>query len=113
MNGNPRISTTEMLILSAMLQRGEQYGLEIVRTIKDISEGRRNVSFGGLYVQLQRMEQKGLVESRWGEESVETRRGARRRYYKLTALGRLVVINESGLFAGNLMHLYPSPTRQG
>jgi DNA-binding PadR family transcriptional regulator len=78
-----RVSQLELLVLSA-LQGREEYGLAIVESIQTATG--RSLSLGGLYTTLHRMERKGLVTSRWGE-STEVRQGARRRYYKMTALG--------------------------
>ncbi len=77
------LSRSEMLILAALGPR-EQYGLEIVESTKKATG--HSISLGGLYTTLHRMERKGLVGARWGE-STEHRRGARRRYYKITARG--------------------------
>ena len=77
------LSRSEILIL-ATLETREQYGLEIVGTMK--KDTGQSISLGGLYTTLHRMERKGLVSARWGE-STELRQGARRRYYKVTARG--------------------------
>jgi DNA-binding PadR family transcriptional regulator len=58
----------------------------MVRKVEDISEGKVKLSIGGLYTTLHRMEEKGLVISRWGEPT-EIRKGARRKYYKITGVG--------------------------
>jgi PadR family transcriptional regulator, regulatory protein PadR len=79
-----RRSSIETLILAA-LETQELYGLSIIERIKETTG--QSLSLGGLYTTLHRMEQKGLVTSRWGE-STEVRQGARRRYYQITALGQ-------------------------
>ena len=84
--GIPRLSGTEILIL-ASLAEGEQYGLQIVDTVKNLTDGREHLSLGGLYTTLHRMERKGLVAGRWGE-TTDDRRGARRRYYQMTGVGQ-------------------------
>ena len=81
----PQLTQTEILVLSAIL-REERYGLEIRDDVKKLSGGKREISIGGLYVTLGRMEKKGLVAARWGD-ATEERLGARRRYYKITGLG--------------------------
>lgn len=84
----PRLTRVEMMLLAALMAKEskEQYGLEIVETVKKITQGRQSISLGGLYTTLNRMESKGLVVARWGD-STEVRQGARRRYYKITGLG--------------------------
>jgi DNA-binding PadR family transcriptional regulator len=51
------------------------------------SQGVDLLSLGGLYTTVARMEDEGLVRSRWGSETSETLRGARRRYYRITPHG--------------------------
>jgi PadR family transcriptional regulator PadR len=79
-----RLTNVEMLILAALETR-ELYGLSIIETVKEMTG--QSLSLGGLYTTLHRMEQKGLVTGRWGD-SAEVREGARRRYYKITAVGQ-------------------------
>jgi DNA-binding PadR family transcriptional regulator len=72
------------MAILATLVRKERYGLEIVRTVRDLGQA---ISLAGLYTTLVRLERDGLVTSRWGDESIDVRRGARRRYYAITGLG--------------------------
>ena len=81
----PPIGKNESLILTALSTR-ERYGLEIIDKAHEVSGGKVKLSLGGLYTTLHRMEEKGLIQSRWGE-STEVRQGARRKYYKVTGLG--------------------------
>jgi PadR family transcriptional regulator, regulatory protein PadR len=83
-----RLSSVEMLILAA-LETKELYGLSIIETVKEMTG--QSLSLGGLYTTLHRMEQKGLVTGRWGDPT-EVREGARRRYYKITAVGQQALI---------------------
>ena len=73
------------LILTALSFK-ELYGLAIIDKVEDISYAKVKLSLGGLYTTLHRMEEKGLLESRWGE-STDARQGARRKYYKPSGLG--------------------------
>ncbi|MBD2168655.1 helix-turn-helix transcriptional regulator [Calothrix membranacea FACHB-236] len=80
------ISAIEGDILS-VLQARELYGLDILNRL---NPGRPiPLSFGSLYPTLNRLEKKGLIEWRWGDEQEETG-GARRKYYKVTGLGASV-----------------------
>jgi len=81
----PRLSRIETLILIALTTK-ERYGLDIVQRVRDITDGRLVLPLGTLYTTLHRMERKGFARGRWGE-ATEVRRGARRRYYQITALG--------------------------
>jgi DNA-binding PadR family transcriptional regulator len=100
------LSLLEFYILSVLVQK-ERYGLEIVQAVKSATEEKRLLSLGSLYTTLRRLEKKGLVTSRWGE-TIEPRHGARRRYYRLTALGA-ETFTETQRVLANLLGL-PRPT---
>ncbi len=65
----PRLSPKEALILD-LLRGGEMYGLELVTS----SDGA--LKRGTVYVTLGRMEEKGLIVSRIGDEAPAARRTA-------------------------------------
>src|SRR5439155_24538301 len=75
--------STELLIL-ALLEERQRHGYEIGRLIEERSDGTINFHVASLYPTLYRLEDQGLIEGRWIEQS-GTRR---RRYYRLTASGR-------------------------
>jgi DNA-binding PadR family transcriptional regulator len=75
----------EVLVLST-LEQGEGHGLEILRRLQDAGCGLLRLKEGSLYPALYRLENAGLVEAVW-EEETKGRRGARRRIYHLTAKG--------------------------
>jgi PadR family transcriptional regulator PadR len=79
------ITDTELLILAA-LETHERFGREIASGVSELTAGKRQISLAGLYTTLHRMERKGLIEGRWGDDD-ETRDGARRRYYRVTGIG--------------------------
>jgi PadR family transcriptional regulator, regulatory protein PadR len=82
-----RLTAIDEDILTALASR-ELYGLEILARL---NRGRSSqLSFGSLYPALSRLESKGFVEWRWGEEE-DGSGGARRKYYKATALGQGVL----------------------
>lgn len=81
------LSDLEELIISALRNGEELYGLEITKKIESKTEGEIKIGFGSLYPALRRLESKKFVEARWGEDLPEEREGARRRYYKVTAEG--------------------------
>lgn len=82
------LSDLEEILLSVLSGRGELYGLQISKTIEAGSEGKLQIGFGSLYPALRRLESRKFVESHWGDNTLEDRGGARRRYYKITALGQ-------------------------
>ncbi len=79
----PDLSRLEMAVLATLVSK-ERYGLEIRNAVQEMGQ---SLSLAGLYTTLPRLEKQGLVKSRWGDEEVDARQGARRRYYVITALG--------------------------
>ena len=75
----------EQLVLFAVLQQDEPYGV----TIRDVIEDRtgRRASAGSVYTTLERLEARGLVSSHWGEPTAE-RGGKRKRFYRVKPAGR-------------------------
>ncbi len=80
------LSPKEEAVLSSVLFR-ERYGLEIIEAVKEASKGKIQLGFGSLYPTLHKLEKKGFVTARWGDETSEERGGARRRYYQITGAG--------------------------
>jgi PadR family transcriptional regulator PadR len=75
----------EQLVLFAVLQQDQPYGV----TIRDAIEERtgRRASAGSVYTTLERLEARGLVSSHWGEPTAE-RGGKRKRFYRVKPAGR-------------------------
>ena len=84
------LTLTEESILNAILFR-ERYGLEIMKAIAEASNGKKTIGFSSLYPNLRKLEKKGFVTSRWGDETPEENTGARRRYYQITGSGMAAV----------------------
>jgi hypothetical protein len=82
-----RTTPREQLVLFAIGSR-TIYGLEIQKRIERTTGGQQKLSLGAIYPILQSLEQKGLIESEWGDE---TTCGARRRYHKCSDLGKAVI----------------------
>lgn len=75
----------EHLVLLAVLRVGEEaYAVPVRAEIE--SRAGRTVARGALYTTLDRLEQKGLLTSRFGEPLPE-RGGRARRYYSVSARG--------------------------
>lgn len=78
-----RLSAIDEDILTLLLGR-ELYGLEV---LDELNPDRPiPLSFGSLYPALNRLEKKGYISWRWGDEQEGTG-GARRKYYKVTGSG--------------------------
>jgi DNA-binding PadR family transcriptional regulator len=71
-------------IILAILQAEESYGYAIIQRVRDVSENRLSWTDGMLYPVLHRLEGASFVESEWRRSES----GRRRKYYRLTALGR-------------------------
>lgn len=78
-----RISAIDEDLLTVLLSR-ELYGLEILDQLN--LDRPSKLRFGSLYPALNRLEKKGLVKWKWGDE-VDESGGARRKYYQVTGLG--------------------------
>jgi PadR family transcriptional regulator PadR len=76
-------ASTKPMILSILLN-GENYGYQIIQSVKRISAGKLEWSDGMLYPVLHRLEKDGFIRSKW-KISEEDRR---RKYYSITELGR-------------------------
>jgi PadR family transcriptional regulator, regulatory protein PadR len=75
--------STELLILSLIEYRA-RHGYEISKLIEDRSEGVLKFNVASFYPLLYRLQQRGLIVGRWVEKAGQRRR----RYYKLTTLGK-------------------------
>src|SRR5882672_173013 len=75
--------SAELLVL-AQLETTPRHGYEIAAEIERRSGGTVSFQAASLYPVLYRMEQEGWIAGRW----VEAPGQRRRRYYRLTALGR-------------------------
>ena len=78
--------SAELLILS-LIEARARHGYEIGRLIEQRSEGAITFSAAALYPLLYRLEKRGWIEGRWVEKAGQRRR----RYYRLTSLGRRVL----------------------
>jgi PadR family transcriptional regulator PadR len=70
------------LVALAALRDGPRHGYGIIKELRERSRGEFDVLEGTLYPALHRLEQGGLVKSRWA-----TAAGRRRRVYELTGRG--------------------------
>lgn len=71
-------------IVLGMLIDTDRYGYEICKQVTTLSSGAYELKEPTLYSAARRMQQQGLIESYWGEES----QGGRRKYYSITESGR-------------------------
>ncbi len=76
--------TLDMLVLRA-LDLGPMHGLGVSDRIKQITGGVFVVKPGSLFPALQRLQQNGWIDGKWGESE----NNRRARYYTLTRAGRV------------------------
>lgn len=74
--------TLEPLILKT-LSHGSRHGYAIARWIEERTNAELQVEEGSLYPALYRMEQRGLLRSKWGRSEL----GRRAKFYALTPKG--------------------------
>jgi PadR family transcriptional regulator PadR len=78
----------ELLIL-ALLEEKAHHGYEIGKLIAERSEGIVRFHVASLYPLLYRLERRGWVKGEW-----EPAGGRRRRFYRLTAIGRKTLASQ-------------------
>lgn len=93
-NSDDRIAllqgTLDLLILKTLLL-GPCHGQGVARSIQRQSEEVLFVDHGSLYLALQRLEDKNLIQAKWGVS--ENNRKAR--FYSLTAKGRSELLDKT------------------
>lgn len=71
------------LAVLKLLEKGEQYGYELVEALSEHSEGVLAMGQSTLYPMLYNLEAKGLIRATWREADS----GRKRKYYTLTDRG--------------------------
>ena len=85
MSSRDALSSFELMVMLAVMRVGESaYGVPIAKELE--AQRGRAVSRSSVYTALERLEEKGLVSSTWGEPTPE-RGGRAKRYFEVTARG--------------------------
>src|SRR4028119_93713 len=101
--------TPAVLDILVALGGEELHGYAIMREVRRRTDGRRRLAPGTLYRSLRQMQEKGLVEE--SEERPDADLDdERRRYYRLTDLGRKVAVAEVEGRGGGGRKSAPTPT---
>ena len=82
--GNPFLTGTLELIVLQLLEAEPTNGYDLTLRIQAISNEVLNVNAGSLYPALYRLEQRGLLRSKWAESES----GRKTKVYHVTAAGR-------------------------
>jgi PadR family transcriptional regulator, regulatory protein PadR len=85
--------SAEFLIIS-LIEARPRHGYEIGKLIEARSKGRINFRIGSLYPILCRLEERDLITGRWVEKAGERRR----RFYRLTPVGRKYLVAQRGIW---------------
>jgi transcriptional regulator len=85
--------TLDLMVLKTLDAMGPLHGYGIARRIEQVAQGSLALNQGTIYPALLRLEQKGLIGSRWGTSE----NNRRARFYEITRAGRrqLAVETES------------------
>jgi PadR family transcriptional regulator PadR len=86
--------TTPLLVLR-VLSDGELYGYEIAQRVRERSGGAFAPSEGSLYPALHNLEAAGALVATWRKSD----RGPRRRYYRLTEVGKGMLAEHESAWA--------------
>jgi len=89
----PPVSRTAMLILLAIGPE-ERHGYAIMREVARLTDGATKLGPGAVYTTIRRLLDDGLIEESDERPDAELD-DQRRRYYRLTGLGRAVVAAEA------------------
>jgi transcriptional regulator len=83
--------SAELLVLS-LVEGRPRHGYEMSKLIESRSDGAVRFNVASLYPLLYRLEKRGWIEGRWVDKAEQRRR----RYYRLTALGKKVLRAQRG-----------------
>jgi len=81
--------SAELLILS-LVETRPRHGYEISKLIEARSDGAVKFNVASLYPLLYRLEERGWIQGRWVEKAGQRRR----RYYRLTAAGKKMLVSK-------------------
>ena len=78
------IAATSIPLILSVLSEGESYGYEIIKTIKERSNGTLEFAEGTLYPVLKKLEEKKMITATWKTAANERQR----KYYRITTAGK-------------------------
>ena len=93
----------EIVMLSILILNENAYGVTIQEEID--KRMKRKISRGALHTALTRLEEKGLIKSKYGEPTAE-RGGRRKRYYEVTQQG-IANLQEAKELRQNMWEIIP------
>jgi PadR family transcriptional regulator PadR len=103
--------TLKTIVLNLLKEKGKMYGYEITQKVKELTDGKIQITEGALYPTLHSLEQNGELETE--KEYIGKRV---RKYYKLTKQGRVTAaerINEFADFMNTMKFLLDLEPKMG
>ena len=99
----------KMALMQALIP-GPGYGLDLMKKLEEKTKGSIRLSQAAAYAALRALEDEGLAESYLGDEKIPETGGRPRRYFKLTAEGKRVALEDREAVSG-LFGLVPAKVR--
>ncbi|MBT3267469.1 helix-turn-helix transcriptional regulator [Candidatus Poribacteria bacterium] len=84
------VAASSRPLILGILAQGESYGYEIIKRVRELSDGELAWTDGMLYPVLRRLEADGLIVSEWRVSDA----GRRRRYYQINGDGAEALATE-------------------
>jgi DNA-binding PadR family transcriptional regulator len=84
------VAASSRPVVLSVLAEGESYGYAIIHEVKKRSGGSLEYTDGMLYPVLHRLENEGLIHSRWGTSET----GRKRKYYRISRDGNAALQTE-------------------
>ena len=78
------IGASTIPLILTVLQSGDHYGYDLIKKVRQLSDGKLDWSEAMLYPVLHRMQRDGFIDGRW--EKIESSR--KRKYYAITEEGK-------------------------
>jgi|GEM_PF-205089 len=78
------VAASSIPLLLSILEKGDSYGYEIIKKVKEISNDEIKWTEGMLYPILHRLEKQGHIKSYWHESET----GRKRKYYMINKSGK-------------------------
>jgi len=103
--------TLKTIVLNLLKEKGRMYGYEIAHTVKELTEGKIELTEGALYPTLHALEKNGELETE--KEYIGKRI---RKYYSLTQQGKMTAnerVNEFSDFIKTMSYLLDLETKLG
>ena len=87
--------TLDLMVLKTLQSMGPQHGFGIARRIEQMARGMLALNQGTIYPALLRLEQQGLISSRWGTSD----NNRRAKFYEITRSGEKHLTTEARQWA--------------